>query len=414
MQTLVIGSGAREHAIVRSLRNDPEVSKIYCAPGNAGIAKDAKIFDCAVDDTAKIINFCIETKIDLVIVGPEVALVAGIADELAKENIPCFGPTKAAAMIEGSKAFAKKIMQETNVPSAASFECNTIEEVQSALNNFSSPFVIKDDQLAAGKGVVVTNDISEALNHAKSCLNKPNGKVVVEEFLEGKEVSILFISDGKNLISLEPAQDYKRAYDNDQGPNTGGMGAYSPVTWINKDLILQVKQEIAQPVIDYLRNENTPFIGVLYAGLIITNQGPKVIEFNARFGDPETQVILARLKTPITKLFLSAVNGTLDQLPKLDWATDSAVVVIRAAKGYPESPITGDEIKLPEDEINAYILHAGTKEEAKKILSNGGRVLAIVGKGQDLPTARASAYNLNSKISYQNSYFRSDIADMER
>ena len=414
MQTLVIGSGAREHAIIKSLQNDSAVTKIYCAPGNAGIAKDAVIFDCTVDDTAKIVNFCKESKIDLVIVGPEVALVAGIADELAKANVACFGPTKAAAMIEGSKAFAKKVMQETNVSTAASFECKSLEEVQNALNEFSSPYVIKDDQLAAGKGVVVTKDITEALNHAQACLDKPNGKVVVEEFLEGKEVSILFISDGKNLIPLEPAQDYKRAYDNDQGPNTGGMGAYSPVSWIDQNLILQVKKEIAQPVIDYLKDNNTPFIGVLYAGLIITKQGPKVIEFNARFGDPETQVILARLKTPITKIFLAAINGTLDQLPKLDWSGDSAVVVIRAAKGYPESPITGDLIELPKNEANAYILHAGTKDGDEKLLSNGGRVLAVVGLGKDLVTARSSAYELNSKISYQNSYFRSDIADMER
>ena len=414
MQTLVIGSGAREHAIIKSLQNDSAVTKIYCAPGNAGIAKDAVIFDCAVDDTAKILNFCKESKIDLVIVGPEVALVAGIADELAKANIACFGPTKAAAMIEGSKAFAKKVMQETNVPTAASFECKSLEEVQTALNEFSSPYVIKDDQLAAGKGVVVTKDITEALNHAKVCLDKPNGKVVVEEFLEGKEVSILFISDGKNLIPLEPAQDYKRAYEIDQGPNTGGMGAYSPVSWIDQNLILQVKKEIAQPVINYLRNNKTPFIGVLYVGLIITKQGPKVIEFNARFGDPETQVILARLKTPITKIFLAAINHTLDQLPKLEWSDDSAVVLIRAAKGYPESPITGDLIELPKNEANAYILHAGTKGGDEKLLSNGGRVLAVVGLGKDLVAARSRAYDLNSKISYQNSYFRSDIADMER
>jgi phosphoribosylamine--glycine ligase len=414
VRTLVIGSGAREHAIIRALKQDPKVTKIYCAPGNAGIAKDANIFDCSVDDPEKLTQFAHDNKIDLVIVGPEVALVAGVVDQMQQNNISCFGPTKKAAMIEGSKAFAKKVMQEMKVPTAASFDCISIEQVEKALNQFKPPYVVKDDQLAAGKGVVVTENKEEALNHAKACLEKSNGKVVIEEFLNGKEVSILFISDGKTLIPLAPAQDYKRAFDKDLGPNTGGMGAYSPVTWINQELIDQVKKQIAQPVIDYLAKNSNSFVGVLYAGLIITEQGPKVIEFNARFGDPETQVILARLKTPITKIFFSAINTDLHNLPPIEWSNDAAVVVIRAANGYPEKPQTGDEIYLPSDSPDAYILHAGTKFSDNHLVSNGGRVLAVVGVGSTLKSAKESAYNLNSQINYENSYFRRDIADMER
>ena len=414
MRTLVIGSGAREHAIIKALKKDPAVREIFCAPGNAGIANDSIILNSAVDDTKKIVQLCQENKIDLVVVGPEAALVAGLVDELNKANILAFGPTKDAAMIEGSKAFAKRVMRETNVPTAKSFDCITLDQVQAALNEFKSPYVIKDDQLAAGKGVVVTEDRDLALDHSRKCLEKPNGKVVVEEFLSGKEVSILFISDGSFIIPLEPAQDYKRAFDHDLGLNTGGMGAYSPIGWIDSNLIEKVKTEIAQPVINYLRENKTPFVGVLYAGLIITEQGPKVIEFNARFGDPETQVILERLKTPISKIFISAITGELEKLQKLEWSDNHAVVVIRAANGYPENPQTSDEIELPNDDIDAYILHAGTKNENSKIISAGGRVLATVGTGTSLEAARDAAYNLNSKIGYKNSYFRSDIANMER
>lgn len=414
MRTLVIGSGAREHAIVRALKKDPEVAEIFCAPGNAGIATQATLLDSKVDDVPRIVELCKEHQVDLVIVGPEVALAAGLIDELNKENILAFGPTKSAAMLETSKAFAKKVMKDTDVQTAKSFERTALNQVEAALNSFNPPYVVKDDQLAAGKGVLVTNNLQDAIEHAKNCLAKTNGKVVIEEFLEGREVSILFISDGNHLIPLEPAQDYKRAFDKDEGPNTGGMGAYSPVTWVDKNLVEQVKTQIAQPVIDYLKNNETPFIGVLYVGLIITNEGPKVIEFNARFGDPETQVILERLKTPITQIFLSAIKGELNKLKEFIWSENNAVVVIRAANGYPENPEINDEISLPKNEKNAYILHAGTKTNQGKLLSSGGRVLAVVGTGSDLAAARSAAYELNSKIDYENSYFRSDIADMER
>ncbi|MFY9325250.1 MAG: phosphoribosylamine--glycine ligase [Candidatus Nanopelagicales bacterium] len=414
MQVLVIGQGAREHALVKALKKDPDVTKILATPGNAGIAEDATCLDFSVEDTNEITDFCKLEKIDLVIVGPEAALVKGITDQLNQENIACFGPTKAAAKIESSKGFAKKIMQETNVATAKSFECNDINQVVAAIDEFGAPFVIKDDQLAAGKGVVVTNEKNLALNHAKDCLAKPNGKVVVEEFLSGKEVSILFISDGETLIPLEPAQDYKRALDNDEGPNTGGMGAYSPVDWIEKSLVEKVKNEIAYPVIKRMKELNTPFVGVLYVGLIITTQGPKVIEFNARFGDPETQVILARLETPITQIFLNAVNGNLKNQPAPKWSDLKAVTVIRAAKGYPEHPELNDEITLSKENEYSYILHAGTKKIGEKLLSNGGRVLSIVGLGPDLTSARNRAYALNDQILFEKSHFRSDIADMER
>jgi phosphoribosylamine---glycine ligase len=308
VRVLVIGQGAREHAIVRSLKQDPAVTKIFAAPANAGIAKDAQVLNFSMLDIEQAAIAAREHNIDLVVIGPEVALAAGMADKFNELNIACFGPTQAATKIESSKAFAKEVMQKKNIPTARSFYCAEISEVIAAIENFGPPYVIKDDQLAAGKGVVVTTNKDEAITHAKECLAKSDGKVVVEEFLSGKEVSILFISDGETIIALEPAQDYKRAFDNDEGPNTGGMGAYSPIPWIDQELINNVKENIAQPVINYLKEINTPFVGVLYAGLILTNDGPKVIEFNARFGDPETQVILARLKTPITELFLNAVN----------------------------------------------------------------------------------------------------------
>ncbi len=414
MRVLVIGQGAREHAIVRSLKQDPAVTKIFAAPANAGIANDAQVLNFSILDIEQAVSAVKECEIDLVVIGPEVSLATGMADRLNELNIACFGPTKAAAKIESSKAFAKEVMQKKNIPTAASFYCDDISQVIAAIESFGPPYVIKDDQLAAGKGVVVTTNQDEAISHAKACLAKADGKVVVEEFLSGKEVSILFISDGSNIIALEPAQDYKRAFDNDEGPNTGGMGAYSPITWIDKELINNVKENIAQPVIDYLKELNTPFIGVLYAGLILTNDGPKVIEFNARFGDPETQVILARLKTPITKLFLNAVNKNLANQPDLIWSEQSAVTVIRASAGYPENPQLGDEIKVPSDSDESYILHAGTKSDSGKLISSGGRVLSVVGIGPDLITAKNRAYALNSQIVYKNSHFRTDIADMER
>ena len=414
MQVLVIGQGAREHALVKALKKDPDVTNIFATPGNAGIAEDATCLDFSVEDTNEITDFCKLEKIDLVVVGPEAALVKGITDQLSAENIGCFGPTKAAAKIESSKAFAKKIMNETNAATAKYLECNDIDQVVAAIAEFGAPYVIKDDQLAAGKGVVVTNDKDLALNHARDCLDKPNGKVVVEEFLSGREVSILFISDSKTLIPLEPAQDYKRALNNDEGPNTGGMGAHSPVDWIEKSLVEKVKNEIAYPVIKSMKELNTPFVGVLYVGLILTTQGPKVIEFNARFGDPETQVILARLETPITQIFLNAVNGNLKNQPALKWSDLKAVTVIRAAKGYPEHPELNDEITLSKENEYSYILHAGTKKIGEKLLSNGGRVLSIVGLGPDLTSARNRAYALNDQILFEKSHFRSDIADMER
>ena len=414
MRVLVIGQGAREHAIVRSLNNDPNVTKVFAAPANAGIAIEAIALNFSATDVSAAITAAKENLIDLVVIGPEVALAAGMADEFAKNKIACFGPTKAAATIETSKAFAKEVMKIKNIPTARSFQCSQIKDVKAALDEFGPPYVIKDDQLAAGKGVVVTSDLAEALNHATLCLEKINGKVVIEEFLEGKEVSILFISDGLDVIPLSPAQDYKRAFDKDLGPNTGGMGAYSPVDWINEELIEEVKTNIAQPVIDHLQEVNSTFVGVLYVGLIITNQGPKVIEFNARFGDPETQVILARLQTPISEIFLNAVNQNLKNQTKLIWSKQSAVTVIRAAAGYPENPQTGDEISLPINSSDGYILHAGTKLTGEKLVSNGGRVLSVVGIGDDLAAARERAYQLNSQIVYKNSHFRTDIADMER
>jgi phosphoribosylamine---glycine ligase len=414
VKVLVLGSGGREHALVRSLAADPEVSELYAAPGNAGIARDAEV--CAIDvgDPETVTALARDLSVDLVVIGPEGPLVAGVADLLRAEGISTFGPSRAAAALEGSKAFAKQVMAEAGVPTAMAHICDSVEEVQSALDQFGAPFVVKDDGLAAGKGVVVTDDRSTALDHARECLAKGGGRVVVEEYLDGPEVSLFCLTDGETVVPLQPAQDFKRVGDGDTGPNTGGMGAYSPLAWAPPDLVDDVVGRVVQPTVDALRHRGTPFVGVVYAGLALTSRGLRVIEFNARFGDPETQVVLARLQNPLGHVLRSAANGNLADLEPLRWHDGAAVTVVVAAKGYPGAPTTGTVITGLDDADaveGAYVLHAGTKAAAyQTVVSDGGRVLSVVGLGSDLAQARRRAYAAVAKIDLQGSQHRSDIA----
>ncbi|MFD5079799.1 phosphoribosylamine--glycine ligase [Streptomyces sp. NPDC058371] len=410
MKVLVIGSGAREHALCHSLSLDPDVTALHCAPGNAGIAEVAELHPVDALDGAAVAALATELGAELVIVGPEAPLVAGVADAVRAAGIPCFGPSKEAAQLEGSKAFAKDVMAGAGVPTARSYVCTAADEVDLALDAFGAPYVVKDDGLAAGKGVVVTGDIEAARAHANAC-----DRVVIEEFLDGPEVSLFAITDGETVVPLQPAQDFKRALDGDEGPNTGGMGAYSPLPWADPKLVDEVMETVLQPTVDELRRRGTPFSGLLYAGLAITSRGVRVIEFNARFGDPETQVVLARLQTPLAGLLLAAATGNLAFLPPLRWSDDVAVTVVVASHNYPDTPRTGDPITgldevAAQDAPYAYVLHAGTKRDGDAVVSAGGRVLSVTATGADLTQARDRAYAAVARIRLDGSQHRTDIA----
>ncbi|MDP5095327.1 MAG: phosphoribosylamine--glycine ligase, partial [Candidatus Nanopelagicales bacterium] len=343
MKILVIGSGAREHALVRCLLRDPGVNAVIAAPGNAGIAADVPVYDVQPTDGAAVAHLAKHLSVDLVIIGPEAPLVAGVADVVRARGIACFGPSAAAAQLEGSKAYAKEVMLAAGVPTARALVCVSSVEVEAGLDELGAPYVVKDDGLAAGKGVVVTQDRSVALAHARACLDA-GSLVVLEEYLDGPEVSLFAITDGVNVVPLQPAQDFKRAGDGDTGPNTGGMGAYSPLPWAPADLVEETMRTVLQPTVDEMRTRGAPFAGLLYAGLALTSRGMRVVEFNARFGDPETQVVLARLDSSLADLLMGAATGTLADVPDPVWSADAAVTVVIAAQGYPEAPVTGGVI----------------------------------------------------------------------
>ncbi|MEV3852985.1 phosphoribosylamine--glycine ligase [Streptomyces sp. NPDC050095] len=412
MKLLVIGAGAREHALCRSLSLDPAVTALHCAPGNAGIAEVAELHPVDALDGAAVTALARKLEADLVVVGPEAPLVAGVADAVRAAGIPVFGPSGEAAQLEGSKAFAKDVMAGAAVPTARSYVCTTAAEIDEALDAFGAPYVVKDDGLAAGKGVVVTDDIEAARAHANAC-----DRVVIEEFLDGPEVSLFAITDGKTVVPLQPAQDFKRALDGDAGPNTGGMGAYSPLPWADPKLVDEVLATVLQPTVDEMARRGTPFSGLLYAGLAITSRGVRVIEFNARFGDPETQVVLARLQTPLADVLFASATGTLADLEPLRWSEDAAVTVVVASHNYPDTPRTGDPITglddvAAQDAPYAYVLHAGTKREGEggPVLSAGGRVLSVTATGTDLAQARERAYTAVARIGLDGSQHRTDIA----
>jgi len=408
LRVLVVGSGGREHALCLALSHDPAVTEVHAAPGNPGTAAIATLHPLDLLDGAAVAALATELGVNLVVVGPEAPLVAGVADAVREVGIACFGPSAAAAQLEGSKTFAKDVMARAGVPTARARTCSARPEIETALDEFGPPYVVKDDGLAAGKGVVVTEDRGAAVQHGLAC-----GRVVVEEFLDGPEVSLFAISDGRVVRALQPAQDFKRVGDGDAGPNTGGMGAYTPLPWVPDDLVAEVTRIVLQPTVDEMARRGTPFVGLLYAGLALTSRGVRVIEFNARFGDPETQPLLARLATPLGAVLYAAATGDLAAQPELEWGSGAAVAVVLAAEDYPATPRVGGVITGLDSvaATGASVLQAGTAYDGEgRVVSSGGRVLAVVGTGDDLATARTQAYAGIAGIGLDGSFYRRDIA----
>ncbi|KFF60285.1 phosphoribosylamine--glycine ligase [Cryobacterium sp. MLB-32] len=417
MKILVLGSGAREHAIITALLREEPRHTITAAPGNAGIAADVPVVVLDATDAEAVTNYAIRENVELVVIGPEAPLVAGVADALRTRGIAVFGPDKAAAALEGSKTFAKRIMDDAGVPTGRAVRAGTLAEVEVALAEFGAPYVVKADGLAAGKGVLVTSDLSAAREHATYWLE--HGSILVEEFLDGQEISLFLLSDGHTVLPLSPAQDYKRLGNNDAGPNTGGMGAYSPLPWLDadfgseKEFVQQIIDTVALPTVRQLAAENTPFVGLLYCGLIVTSAGIRVIEFNARFGDPETQVVLPRLVTPLSELLFDASTGALNGREWPEFSTDVAVTVVLASEKYPETPLTGREITGLDAALQVpgvTVAHAATARRGDALVSTGGRVLSVVAVGASFREARARAYEALGHVQLEGAQFRTDIA----
>ncbi len=410
MKILVLGSGAREHALLLALSRDPSVSALVCAPGNAGTAALAENRPVRADDPAAVVALAREVAADLVVVGPEVPLVAGVADALREAGVDCFGPSAAAAQIEGSKSFAKDVMRAAGVATAAAEVFTDASACAEHLAATAPPYVVKADGLAAGKGVHVGSDLAVAQAFARDVLDAPGSTAVVEAYLDGPEVSLFALSDGSTVVPLLPAQDFKRVGDGDEGPNTGGMGAYAPLPWLPDGTVERVQREVLQPVVDELAERGTPFAGLLYAGLAMTSTGPQVIEFNCRFGDPETQVVLALLETPLAGVLQACARGTLDAVGRLQWHDGAAVTVVVAAEGYPAAPVTGDPVVLGEVPVGVDVLHAGTRADGASVRSAGGRVLSVTAVGDTLAQARDRAYDGVAAVSLRGAHWRSDIA----
>ncbi len=402
MRILIVGSGAREHAIVKALiRTGTPKENIVCAPGNEGIAREVEIRP-GIDATNRleVVKIALEERTDLAVIGPEAPLVAGVADALREQGIAVFGPNQDAAQLEGSKNFAKEIMASAEVPTGMAHQCTTMEEVEAAIDQFGAPYVVKADGLAAGKGVIVTEDRDAAIAHAENYIS---GGVLVEEFLSGQEVSLFFLADGKTVMPLSPAQDFKRAFDGDLGPNTGGMGAYSPIPWLPEGFVEDVTERIAQPVINELARRGADFVGLLYCGLIVTERGVKVIEFNARFGDPETQVVLRRLTSNLADLLMRAATGKLDVGPSAEFSQRKAVTVVLASEGYPVSA-------APVREVSGIDSAESIDDVEVCKASPIGRVLSVVGCGDSFQEARTLAYEGMSRIHLEGGHYRNDIA----
>jgi phosphoribosylamine---glycine ligase len=411
VRVLVIGSGAREHALLLALRRDPQVTGLAIAPGNAGTARLAEQHDVDITSGEDVVALAREVRADMVVIGPELPLVLGVADAVRAAGIVCFGPSKDAARIEGSKAFAKEVMAAAGVRTATSETVDSPARLDAALDRFGPPagdpaWVVKDDRLAAGKGVVVTPDRDAARAHAAGLLEAGH-PVLLESFLDGPEVSLFCVVDGPTVVPLLPAQDFKRVGEGDTGPNTGGMGAYAPLPWLPDDVYREIVTQIAEPVAAELVQRGSPFSGLLYVGLAITKSGPAVVEFNCRFGDPETQAVLALLDSPLGQLLHAAATGTLADFGELRWRDGAAVTVVLAAENYPGRPRVGDVVAGSEAEG---VLHAGTaRRDDAAIVSSGGRVLSVVGIGTDLAAARAKAYDILDSIRLPGSHFRGDI-----
>ena len=414
MRLLVIGSGGREHALVWKLKQSPRVDKIFCAPGNGGIGALAECVDIKVDDIGALLGFVQNNKVDLTVVGPEVPLVAGIVDAFERAGLKIFGPSRAAARLEGSKVFAKDFMARHYIPTAKYATYDTLDAARAGLLGFSLPVVVKADGLAAGKGVIICDSREEAeyalkLIMADRVFKEAGARVIIEEFLSGEEASILAVADGKDFIILESSQDHKRIFDDDKGPNTGGMGAYSPAPVVTPALMAQIAQAVIRPVIDGMSREGTPFKGVLYAGIMVTRQGPKVLEFNARFGDPETQAVLPRLRSDLVELMLASVEGRLAGLT-LEWDRRACVCVVMAAGGYPGAYEAGKVIYgLDRVADKAIVFHSGTRQVGDMTLSSGGRVLGVTALGEGIAEALGNAYAEAGKISFEGAHYRRDI-----
>lgn len=406
LTVLVVGSGGREHSLARAMAADPAVVAVHLAPGNPGTATFATNHPIDPNDPAAVAGLAGSVGANLVVVGPEAPLVAGVADAVRAAGIACFGPSAAAAQLEGSKAFAKKVMADAGVPTAGYRVCRNESELAAALDEFGAPHVVKYDGLAAGKGVLVTTDREAALAHGRG-----SEQLVIEEFLDGPEASLFVITDGTHALPLQPAQDFKRVGDDDAGPNTGGMGAYSPLPWLPAGTVEQVMTEVVYPTLAQMRAIGTPFSGLLYVGLALTSKGPRVVEFNARFGDPETEAVLPLLRTPLAQVLYAAATGTLDQIGDLEFDDRAAVCVVLAAEGYPASAKRGCPIMLPADTADVHVIHAGTGLDTDgQLIANGGRVLVVVGTGDDLAAARTAVYQHIAKIDFVDGFCRSDIA----
>ena len=417
LKVLLIGSGGREHALAWKLTQSPRLEKLYCAPGNVGISEIAQCVDIKVEDIDGLLQFAKKERIDLTVVGPEIPLVAGIVDHFENAGLIIFGPSKAAAQLEGSKVFSKEFMLRCNIPTATFMPFDRIEDARAFLNHAQFPLVIKADGLAAGKGVVLCNALSdglEALDHMMKdkIFAEAGAKVVVEDYLIGEEVSILAFCDGENYLILESAQDHKRIFDDDLGPNTGGMGAYSPAPIVTETLLRKIEARVIEPTVRGMAREGMPFKGILYAGLMITSQGPQVLEYNVRFGDPETQAVLPRLESDLLEIMLASCEGRLNEI-QLKWTPKSCVCVVMSSGGYPGKYESGYEIKgldVAAEEKDTYVFHAGTKKDGNYVVTAGGRVLGVVSLGDHVKDAIKSVYTAVEKIKFDHMFFRRDIA----
>ena len=416
LKLLIVGGGGREHALAWKLAQSGRVAHLYCAPGNAGIGRLARCAPLKADDIEGIVDFSKKESIDLVVIGPELPLTLGLADALEEAGIKAFGPSKQAAEIEGSKAFAKNLMQRYGIPTARYGVFTDIDAARNFAREIPGPWVIKADGLAAGKGVLICPTLQETDEAIENVLTgkavgKAGEKIVIEEYLEGEELSVLAFCDGKTVIPMVPAQDHKRIFDGDQGPNTGGMGAYSPVPAASPELMQEIKERILQPVIKAMEKEGRPYRGVLYPGLMLTREGPKVLEFNCRFGDPETQVVLPRLESDLVEIMLASVEGRLHET-KIKWKPQSCITVVMASGGYPGSYRTGYPISGLEEAStdNVTVFHSGTAWQDGQVVSAGGRVLSVTAWGKDIAQARKHAYEAIDKISFKDCHYRKDIA----
>lgn len=423
MKVLVIGQGGREHALVWKLKQSPKVTEIFCAPGNAGTALEGRNVAISSTDIEGLVRFAQSEKIGLTVVGPEAPLVAGVVDAFQKAGLTVFGPSKAAAQLEGSKIFCKEILRKANVPTAEAWAFTQADEaIRFLKDREEQPFVIKADGLAAGKGVLICQTRDEALAAVRLSMTKKEfgaagEKILIEECLIGEEVSILAIVDGRTIIPLEPAQDHKRAYDDDQGPNTGGMGAYTPASFATPELMATVIEKILIPTVHTMKKQGTEFRGILYAGIMLTTQGPKVLEYNVRLGDPETQPVLMRLKTDLFEILLAAAEGRLKDFEEIEWDTRTAVCVVMAAEGYPGNYPKGQVIRgldaaaqLPDVKV----FHAGTDQVGHDVVTNGGRVLGVTALGDDVADAKRKAYEAVKCIRWDGGWCRKDISDKAR